>query len=52
MTNDTSGEPGLKATERAAKIVGMAWITHHDFRHLSATRWIESAWTSRRCPAG
>ena len=27
---------------RAAKIVGMARITHHDLRHLFATRCIES----------
>jgi integrase len=28
--------------DRAAKIVGMARITHHDLRHLFATRCIES----------
>jgi len=31
-----------KAMERAAKVVGMARITHHDLRHLFATRCIES----------
>jgi integrase len=31
-----------KAMDRAAKIVGMARITHHDLRHLFATRCIES----------
>ncbi|NBR87158.1 MAG: hypothetical protein EB141_05590 [Verrucomicrobia bacterium] len=28
--------------DRAAKLVGMARITHHDLRHLFATRRIES----------
>ncbi len=31
-----------KAMDRAAKIVGMKRITHHDLRHLFATRCIES----------
>jgi len=31
-----------KAMDRAAKIVGMVRITHHDLRHLFATRCIES----------
>lgn len=31
-----------KAMNRAAKIVGMSRITHHDLRHLFATRCIES----------
>ncbi|HWD19346.1 MAG TPA: site-specific integrase [Verrucomicrobiae bacterium] len=31
-----------KAMDRAAKIVGMERITHHDLRHLFATRCIES----------
>ena len=31
-----------KAMDRAAKIVGMDRITHHDLRHLFATRCIES----------
>lgn len=31
-----------KAMNRAAKVVGMARITHHDLRHLFATRCIES----------
>ena len=31
-----------KAIDRAAKIVGMDRITHHDLRHLFATRCIES----------
>jgi integrase len=31
-----------KAMDRAAKIVGMSRITHHDLRHLFATRCIES----------
>ena len=31
------------AMNRAAKMVGMARITHHDLRHLFATRCIESA---------
>jgi integrase len=31
-----------KAMERAAKVVGMVRITHHDLRHLFATRCIES----------
>jgi len=31
-----------KAMDRAAKIVGMPRITHHDLRHLFATRCIES----------
>jgi integrase len=31
-----------KAMDRAAKAVGMARITHHDLRHLFATRCIES----------
>jgi integrase len=31
-----------KAMDRAAKLVGMARITHHDLRHLFATRCIES----------
>jgi integrase len=31
-----------KAMNRAAKIVGMGRITHHDLRHLFATRCIES----------
>ena len=31
-----------KAMERAAKVVGMTRITHHDLRHLFATRCIES----------
>jgi len=31
-----------KAMDRAAKIVGMARITHHDLRHLYATRCIAS----------
>jgi integrase len=31
-----------KAMERAAKVVGMERITHHDLRHLFATRCIES----------
>ena len=32
-----------KAMDRAAKIVGIPRITHHDLRHLFATRCIESA---------
>jgi integrase len=32
-----------KAMDRAAKRVGMKRITHHDLRHLFATRCIESA---------
>lgn len=32
-----------KAMDRAATIVGMARITHHDLRHLFATRCIESS---------
>jgi len=31
-----------KAMDRAAKIVGMPRVTHHDLRHLFATRCIES----------
>lgn len=31
-----------KAMDRAARVVGMARITHHDLRHLFATRCIES----------
>jgi integrase len=31
-----------KAIDRAAKVVGMKRITHHDLRHLFATRCIES----------
>ena len=31
-----------KAMDRAAKVVGMERITHHDLRHLFATRCIES----------
>lgn len=31
-----------KSMDRAAKVVGMARITHHDLRHLFATRCIES----------
>ncbi len=31
-----------KAIDRAAKAIGMARITHHDLRHLFATRCIES----------
>jgi integrase len=31
-----------KAMDRAAKIIGMPRITHHDLRHLFATRCIES----------
>ena len=31
-----------KAMDRAAKAIGMARITHHDLRHLFATRCIES----------
>jgi integrase len=31
-----------KAMDCAAKIVGMARVTHHDLRHLFATRYIES----------
>ncbi len=31
-----------KAMDRAAKLVGMARITHHDLRHLFATKCIES----------
>jgi integrase len=31
-----------KAMDRAAKVVGMVRITHHDLRHLFATRCIES----------
>ena len=31
-----------KAMDRAAKVVGMPRITHHDLRHLFATRCIES----------
>jgi integrase len=31
-----------KAMDRAAKIVGIPRITHHDLRHLFATRCIES----------
>ncbi len=31
-----------KAMDRAAKLIGMARITHHDLRHLFATRCIES----------
>jgi integrase len=32
----------LQAMRRAAKVVGMDEITHHDLRHLFATRCIES----------
>jgi integrase len=31
-----------KAMDRAAKVIGMSRITHHDLRHLFATRCIES----------
>ena len=31
-----------KAMDRAARLVGMPRITHHDLRHLFATRCIES----------
>jgi len=31
-----------KSIDRAAKIVGMSRITHHDLRHLFATMCIES----------
>lgn len=31
-----------KAMDRAAKVIGMHRITHHDLRHLFATRCIES----------
>jgi integrase len=31
-----------KAMNRAAKVIGMRRITHHDLRHLFATRCIES----------
>lgn len=31
-----------KAMDRAAEVIGMARITHHDLRHLFATRCIES----------
>jgi integrase len=31
-----------KAIDRAAEAIGMARITHHDLRHLFATRCIES----------
>jgi integrase len=31
-----------KAMDRAAQVVGMTRITHHDLRHLFATRCIES----------
>src|SRR5437870_10532633 len=31
-----------KSMDRAAKVVGMPRITHHDLRHLFATRCIES----------
>lgn len=31
-----------KAMERPAKVVGITCITHHDLRHLFATRCIES----------
>jgi integrase len=31
-----------KAMDRAAKLIGMPRITHHDLRHLFATRCIES----------
>ena len=31
-----------KAMDRAAKLIGMARITHHDLRHLFATRCIEA----------
>ena len=31
-----------KAMDRAARVIGMARITHHDLRHLFATRCIES----------
>ena len=51
-----------KALDRACKKVGADRITHHDFRHLFATRCIESgvdiptvfplAWTQRRGRAG
>jgi integrase len=45
---EPAGEPVMrvrecqKAMDRAAKVVGMARITHHDLRHLFATRCIES----------
>ena len=32
----------LKAMDRAARVLGMARITHHDLRHMFATRCIES----------
>ena len=32
----------MQAMRRAAKVVGMEQITHHDLRHLFATRCIES----------
>lgn len=47
-TDEAEDEPILKVREcqksidRAAKIVGMKRITHHDFRHLFATMCIES----------
>jgi integrase len=31
-----------KAMDRAARLVGMSRVTHHDLRHLFATRCIES----------
>ncbi len=31
-----------KAMDRAAKVIGMPRITHHDLRHLFATRCIEA----------
>ena len=52
MRSERSGEPAescvmrvhecQKAIDRAAKVVGMERITHHDLRHLFATRCIES----------
>jgi integrase len=53
MMKDRAGEPETtklfrvhecqKAMDRAAKIVGMARITHHDLRHFFATVCIESS---------
>ena len=36
-----------KALDRACKKVGIDRITHHDLRHLFATRCIESLWKGK-----
>ena len=41
-----------KALDRACENVGADRITHHDLRHLFATRCIESGWISPLCRVG